>query len=393
MTSKERVLKTVRGERVDRVPIYAPCVTGRLINPAGVPTTMQVAHLLIDGVSDLDEWIINDSRYREIMQLAWEKCERVWTYEFSEFDRRFFLIPKEFIKVAKVERINDTLLIKYQVRTPKGDLEYICSKRKNISTVWDKKPLIEDKKDVEKILCVPYKFQKPDIDDFFKYKNKIEEQGGLMYILVSTPLVCVAQLFSFEKFLTWCITEKSVIIKLIETVFERIYELLEYVLQKGVGPIFHFAGSERATPPMMSPELYDEFVVKYDSKLFDLVHRYGNLVAVHCHGRVKSVLSKLVASGVDLLDPVEAPPGGDIEIGEAKRKVEGKMTLVGNIQFGDMETCTPDQIDKKVKDVIFWSGKKKFVLATTEGPISPVSLRMRDNYIQFIESGLKYGKM
>jgi len=190
----------------------------------------------------------------------------------------------------------------------------------------------------------------------------------------------------------WCVTEKNTITRLIETVFERIYEQLKYLLQKGVGPVFHFGGSEQATPPMMSPKLYDEFVVKYDKKLFDLVHSYDGYVAVHCHGRVRNILDKLVKMGVDLLDPVEAPPNGDIEIGEAKKKVKGKITLVGNIQFGDMETSTPEEIDKKVKEAILSGGKKKFILATTEGPVSPVSSRMRNNYIQFIESGHKYGK-
>ena len=392
MTSRERILKTVKGEKVDRVPIYAPCVTGRIINPCGIPVGLQVAYLLMDNVPAFDEWITQDLNYLEIVRLAEEKCEKVWTYGFPELDRRFLLIPREFIKVAKIEEKNSSFLITYQVKTPKGKLEYICEKRKNISTVWDRKPLIEDKKDVDKILSVPYTFSEPDVEDFFKYKDKIEKAGGLMYIFVSTPMVCVSQLFQFEKFLMWCITEKNTITRLIETAFERIYKQLKYLLQKGAGPVFHFGGSEQATPPMMSPELYDEFVVKYDRKLFDLVHSHGGLVAVHCHGRVKGILDKLVEMGVDLLDPVEAPPSGDIEIGEAKRKVKGKITLVGNIQFGDMETCTPEEIDKKVKEAILSGGKEKFILATTEGPVSPVSSRMKDNYIQFIESGIKYGR-
>ncbi len=393
MTSKERVLDTINGEKVDRVPIYAPIVTGYGINPVHVVVGLQISNLLQDGINTntIDDWLTKDPNYLQIIKLADEKCERVWSYHFQELDRRFLLTPKEFIKVAKVEKKNDSILIKYQVQTPKGNLEYICEKYKGISTVWDRKYLIKDKKDVERILSVPYIFQKPDIKDFFKYKREIEKKGGLMYIFVSTPMVCVSQLFRFEQFLMWCATEKSAIVKLIETAFERIFEQLEYLLQNGVGPIFHFGGSEQATPPMMSPQLYDEFVIKYDSRLFDLVHHYGSYVAVHCHGQVENILDKLVDKKVDLLDPVEAPPGGDIEIGEAKRRVKGKITLVGNIQINDMEICTPEEIDEKVKEAICSGGKEKFILGTTEGPISPVSNRMKENYIQFIESGIKYG--
>jgi len=392
MTSQERILKTIKGEKTDRVPIYAPSITGMVINPAGIPIVHNVAYLLRDGVPDTDGWIIQDSNYLEIVKLAEEKCEKVWTYEFPAFDRRFLLTPREFIKVAQIKENNGSLLITYQLQTPNGGLEYICEKQKNVSTVWDRKPLIEDKKDVEKIFSVPYEFESPDVEDFSKYKNRIEQEGGLMYAFISTPLVCVSQLFPFEKFLVWCATEKSTILRLIETAFERIYNQLEYLLQHGVDPIFHFGGSEQATPPMMSPKLYDEFVVKYDSKLFDLVHRYGGYVAVHCHGRVRSILDKLVNMGVDLLDPVEAPPSGDIKIGEAKRKVKGKLTLVGNIQFGDMEILTPGMIDEKIREAICSGGKEKFILATTAGPLSQVSSRLRKNYIQFIEAGIKYGR-
>lgn len=392
MTSKERILKTIKSEKVDRVPIYAPFVTQRIINPCGIPVSGHIPYLLMDGVSVLDEWITQDPNYLRITKLAEEKCEKVWTYGFPEFDRRFLLIPRDFIKVAQIEAKSTSLLIKYQIQTPKGSLEYICEKKNGISTVWDRKPLLENKKDVEKILSVPYTFQKPDIEDFFNYQNKIEQQGGLMYTWISTPMVCVSQLFRFEQFLLWCKTKKATILRLIETVFERIYEQLGYLLQRGVGPVFHFGGSEQATPPMMSPELYDEFVVRYDRKLFDLIHRYGGLVAVHCHGRVRSILPKLITMGVDLLDPVEAPPSGDIEIGQAKNKVKGRITLVGNIQFGDMESCTAKEIDEKVREAICFGGKEKFILATTEGPLSGVSSRMRDNYVQLIESGIKYGK-
>lgn len=394
MTSRERILKTIKGEKADRVPIYAPApdVTQSIINPSGIDVSNPVAYLLMDGIPALDEWITQGSNYLEIVKLAEEKCEKVWTYGFPEFDRRFLLIPREFIKVAKVETENGSFLINYQVQTPKGSLEYVCEKRKNISTVWDRKYLIKDKKDVEKILSVPYEFQKPNIEDFFKYKDEIEQKGGLMYTFVSTPMVCVSQLFRFSEFLIWSATEKSIIVKLIETAFERIYQQLEYLLQKGVGPIFHFGGSEQATPPMMSPELYDKFVVKYDRQLFKLVHRYNCYVAVHCHGRIKSILDKMIDMGADLTDPVEPPPNGDIEIGEAKRQAKGKITLVGNIEFEDLEHCSSKEINEKVKKAIYEGGRERFILAPSAGPITFVSNRLKENCIQFIESGIKYGR-
>jgi len=156
-------------------------------------------------------------------------------------------------------------------------------------------------------------------------------------------MVSLSNLFHLEDFLVWCAVEKLTLVRLIQTTFERIYEHLKYLLEHGVAPVFHFGGLEQAMPPMMSPRLYEDFVVKYDSQLFDLVHRYGGYAQVHCHGRIRGVLDKLITMRVDLLDPVEPPhlgqrypSSGDISIGEAKRRINGKMTLVGNIQFSDL---------------------------------------------------------
>ena len=58
MTSWERILNTIKGQAVDRVPIYAPSITARAINPLGVPLSLGVARLLMDGIPHTDPWMI-----------------------------------------------------------------------------------------------------------------------------------------------------------------------------------------------------------------------------------------------------------------------------------------------------------------------------------------------
>ncbi|MCK5570075.1 MAG: hypothetical protein KAJ15_10175, partial [Spirochaetes bacterium] len=137
----------------------------------------------------------------------------------------------------------------------------------------------------------------------------------------------------------------------------------------------------------------DDFVVKYDSRLVDLVHRYGRYARVHCHGKVKTAIHKLLKMGADMLNPVEAPPNGDIEIHEAKKIVKGKMTLEGNIQFSDLEFAEEEQINILVKNAVCDGGKDRFILTATEWPLTYLSGRLKKNYIQFIKSGIEYGKL
>jgi uroporphyrinogen-III decarboxylase len=143
----------------------------------------------------------------------------------------------------------------------------------------------------------------------------------------------------------------------------------------------------------MSPRLYDDLVVRYDQPLIALVHEYGKIAHVHCHGKVREALDKIIAMGADLLDPVEPPPDGDIEFWEAKEKARGKTVLIGNIEFRHLEFATPAEIDAQVREAIQRGGKKGMILGVSATAITSISDRYRDNAIQYIESGLRYGTL
>lgn len=61
------------------------------------------------------------------------------------------------------------------------------------------------------------------------------------------------------------------------------------ILAHGAGPIVRFGGCEQATPPMMSNRLFRELVLAYEAPLWRLVREAGQIVWVHCHGRIASV--------------------------------------------------------------------------------------------------------
>jgi uroporphyrinogen-III decarboxylase len=389
LTSRERLLRTIRGEKVDRVPI--------------MPFDTFEASKLIEGSEDLvfatgikledftNGWKRRDSRYRDVVRFAMERgCDVIHRMSFLEFDRRFLLIPQEFIEFQDIKVNEGVTRRKYTLRTPRGPLSYVEELKKDFSSTWVKSPLLNNRDDVEKILSVPYRFRESDIKNFSEIVDELGERG-VTCCFVSTPLVCVSHMFSFDTFLMWCITEKDLIRRLVDLAFERIYRQLEYLLGKGVGPLIEFGGSEQATPPMMSPQLYDELVVGYDGKLIDLVRSHGRYVRVHCHGKIRTVLGKLLKMGVDLLNPMEGPPSGDIELFEAKELTKGKMTLEGNIQFSVLEFDSEKEIDRLVKRAVEKGGKERFILTATEWPLTYLSETMRNNYFQFIESGLKYG--
>ena len=142
---------------------------------------------------------------------------------------------------------------------------------------------------------------------------------------------------------------------------------------------------------MNRPEVYDELVVPYETPLIEQIHQAGRFAAVHCHGKIKAALPKMLQMGVDLLDPVEAPPSGDIEFLEAKRMVDGRMTLAGNVQFADLEHKEAAEIARQVRG-LFADGRRDHVYVSTSAfPLTCMSENLYRNTMTLIEEAMRCG--
>jgi uroporphyrinogen-III decarboxylase len=161
----------------------------------------------------------------------------------------------------------------------------------------------------------------------------------------------------------------------------------------GVGPYWHFNGVERAAPPMMSPSHWEEWVVPYDGEIMRRIKAADPQarIHVHCHGKVNTLLDSFVSMGVDSTDPVEPPPQGNVDFAAAKKKYKGKLTFFGNIEFLDIETRTPEEMDGIVRRAVLDNGRDNLVLTPSATPHEKPSARCLANCRAYIEAGLKYG--
>ena len=97
-----------------------------------------------------------------------------------------------------------------------------------------------------------------------------------------------------ELLAIWSIEERELLTEMVEMMFQRCYDFVKHLVESGVGPVFESAGQELATPPLLSPDDFRDFVVKYDKPLIDLVHEHGGLVHIHCHGNLDADLDDFV---------------------------------------------------------------------------------------------------
>jgi len=194
---------------------------------------------------------------------------------------------------------------------------------------------VESEEDALAWLSVPYVPARPDLSPFFEMRERLGERG-LVMAYIGEPMYHVYTLMGSELMAFWSIEKRDLLREMITTAEQRLTDLVLYMLEQGVGPVFGYVGPELCIPPLMSPRDFYEFVVEVDKKFTLPIRQAGNLVWVHCHGGMGPVLEGFLEMGVSCLNPIEPPPHGDITLAEARKRVGERMCLEGNIEADDM---------------------------------------------------------
>jgi len=126
----------------------------------------------------------------------------------------------------------------------------------------------------------------------------------------------------------------------------------------------------------------------------DRVHRGGGLTQVHGHGRVGWFLESFARTGTDSLNVLEPPPLGDVVLADAKRRVGGRMCLVGNIQYQELVAATEAGVDALVRGAIRQgSPGGGFILALCAAPFEvPLPPKAARNLLRYLRADRECGK-
>jgi hypothetical protein len=388
LTSSRRILAAYGRGTADRIPIASPISWHPMRN---------IEKEKPGGWRAQPEFV-------QVARLVEQHCDPSVPYNpvsrppvFSRFGyQRFLEAPVEYAEERPPERVGPGRIRQTTVlHTPRGDLFWAYEEDEGIETRWDMVKPVGRVADVEKLLSVPHRFARPDPAAFEPFRRHRKEAGPdcIGGAGINSMVAMLVGVMPYELVLEWMLTEPGIVRTLADAWLERTRVRVEFLLDQGVGPFWHFNGVERACPPMMGPKQWEEWVVPYDGAIMALIKRRdpSSIIHVHCHGKVGRLLPLFLEMGVDSTDPSEPPPQGDITFRDARRLVGDRMTLFGNIEFLDMETATPDAIEAKVRQAIEEGGKERTFLYPSAGPHQQHTARFTANAIRYIEAGLKYG--
>jgi hypothetical protein len=280
----------------------------------------------------------------------------------------------------------------YVLHTPAGDLTAHYTENDGVHTVWRHDMLIKSDDDMDRFLAAPFVPAPPDVESFERIRQALGERG-VMEIEVPDPLCLVVENMSYEDFMVRTLFAPAKIDALLDKAAELLHTWLESVLAAGFGPVFRIFGPEYAAPPVMSLKYFKKFVTAYDRPLIELIHRHGGYARYHCHGPIRRILDDFLALGVDMTDPCEAPPSGDITLRELADRVGRDLILMGNIQLDDIERAGPEKIETLVAEAIDAAGgRAPFILCPTAFPFSsPLPVVTEGNLMRFLDAAEKYG--
>ena len=371
MTSRDRLLRTLRREPVDRVPISTYELNGLAPN----------------------EYQNRAPSYRRMMDKIRADTDCIYMWDSG-------LWAESPLWESRRETAADGTVTTYsRLKTPKGDLTKIQRRSPNIHTTWTIEHLLKSAEDIDRYLSVlPQLFQIdesriPVVDDEYA---EIEERIGEAGIIMNNgadPSAYVPDLFEFGLFTLMCFQHEDKILELIDAFMEPILTWYRIVAEHRWGPLLRLCGPEYYTAPYLPLEMFKEMVVPGATAAGQILNEAGIVLRLHCHGRVREVLPLFIEMGATATDPIEPPPDGDIELDEVKRLYGDDLILFGNTELKVLETAEPGEVDALVKrQMEAAKGEGGFVMLPTAAPINePLSKRTERNYFEWIDAGLKYG--
>jgi uroporphyrinogen decarboxylase len=151
-------------------------------------------------------------------------------------------------------------------------------------------------------------------------------------------------------------------------------------------------GGSASSLSVSSPRNFRKYDLPFIQKAAEICKRYGVYSHLHVCGRSRKVVEMVAEeTEVDVMEPLEELPGGDVDIAEIKRRYGSKLCIKGNINtFEFMLRATPEQVEEKARRLIDdCAADGGFVLSTGDqcGRDTPDA-----NLFKLVEVAREYGK-
>ncbi|HEY3861709.1 MAG TPA: uroporphyrinogen decarboxylase family protein [Verrucomicrobiae bacterium] len=138
-----------------------------------------------------------------------------------------------------------------------------------------------------------------------------------------------------------------------------------------------FAGSG-----FLRPEMYEEFIIPYESRIAAAVKAEGGYVYTHTCGAIGDRLELMLKSGISGIECLDPPPLGDVDLAEAVRLLNGKIFIKGNVDpVNTLLRGSRDVVRRDVSEILERAGHDMpgFILSSAcsiAPPVNPENIKL-----------------
>jgi uroporphyrinogen decarboxylase len=339
MNSYERIMKTMRLEEPDRVPI--------------------------------SEFVIDPIVYKALLPNAKEQSEFEEAFDLDVVGARAFYAPVW----EQGNLVKDEWGIIYQrnsevvLHPVKGPLQEEGNFDLNAFTV----PSSDDPKRVGRLAALKKQFKEKRAIGFHQRA----------FFLWATMIV------GFDRLLMYLYEEPDFVHELFDKILECQISLAVTAIKGGADIIFETDDYAFNNGPLCSPAIFEEFIFPRLKKFVDAVHAHGAKMVKHTDGNVMKLLPGIIATGIDALHSID--PIAGMDLGEVKRLYGNQISLWGNVDCGSLLTSgTEQQVEDAVKECIRVAASGGGYVLQSSNSIT--SNTKPENFARMIKAGKEFGK-
>ena len=376
LSSKERLLRTIRRADVDRVPI-SPRYFDYL---NGVEGCCCVHHFI---------WFRDKHYHHDLMP--------IFKPEQSNYLLRLEGPYSDLLNVSVEIETKDTgadvVEVRRRFHTPAG----ILTDRRSVTRPGDASGFehilegpVKDRSDLEKI-----RFMLPSPKGaYLGHIRILQEAIGDKGILLVSATQGVDQLLvdalGFQNALIMYYDDRVLLIQLLRILNDYHRTILKRVLELGMEVMFE-PWYNCSMSVGWSPTQFRDLFLPLIKENADLIHSYGAYVDYYDDGKISAVLEDVAGAGVDVIETLGPPPIGDIDLGSAKKRVGDRVCLKGHIdQINLICFGKPAQIREAVRQAMEVAKPGGGFIIGTSDSIRPES--PPENIKAYFEAAYEFGK-
>lgn len=203
-----------------------------------------------------------------------------------------------------------------------------------------------------------------------KYKEKKKEYGGRCLMI---PLLNRDMKTAFQSLIEYWVGLENLIYaladfpELVEEVLETMKKVnRRYVKISADARAEIYLSWEDSSTTLVSPVLYEKYIVPEINEWCDLLHEQGSKYMQHACGTLKNLAHIIKRSRIDALESVTPPPTGDIEIWDMEEILGEQIALVGGIEPTRFANLKNEEFEEYVKTILRRMKGASFILANSD---------------------------